>query len=126
MRVLVIAEEKEKRDFMREVIHNLTDRDDIDCVASPPDNAFDVFASYLPHAIIVCDYTESGSLAKGFRMYHEIKERIMVWQRIIRVGFEPYGHMDYIMYPTYETPLAKVEENFRATLRSLLDVGRRR
>lgn len=61
--------------------------------------ALAVFTEEVPSIIVVDDYTESGSLALGFQTYHEIKERLLPWQRLVRMGTRKYAHADYIRHP---------------------------
>ena len=80
--------------------------------------AFNAFKAHEPNIVIIF-YEEGGSFAK-YLLYHKIKGKMREWQTIIRIGTKPYEYADYLIYPTYKTPRAKMEENFRAKLRSLL------
>lgn len=78
-----------------------------------------VFEKEMPNVAIVCDYTTSGSLVKGFQSYNEIRALAKSWQVVARIGPEKHDHPDHIMYPSGEVPMVKSEERFRSALRCL-------
>lgn len=117
--VLVVAEEKNTRETMRDRIRNLMKGESVECLATQHIGAFGVFMVQQPSVVVVCDYTMKGSLAKGFQTYTEIKHKAKEWQRVIRIGSESHHYPDYIMHPSGEVPIAKAEESLRASLRSL-------
>lgn len=119
--VLVVAENRETRYAIRDIILAVADFDpDIVCLTTSHVGAFDMFEEKKPSVVIVCDYTTKGSLAKGFRTYSELKEYAKIWQMVVRVGPEQCDHPDHITYPTHEAPMAKSEESFRTSLGSLI------
>lgn len=81
---------------------------------------FTMLESEVPQIIIVDDYTEKGSLARGFQAYHEIKERLLPWQTLVRMGRENYSHRDYIKHPKKGSVSTQERDLFRNTIRSLL------
>lgn len=74
-------------------------RKDAEIIETTHLGALESFKEKVPSIIIVDDYTESGSLALGFQTYHEIRERLLPWQTLVRMGREDYPYADYIKHP---------------------------
>lgn len=94
-KILIISEDA----AMIELYKRMNPEDEIHVVSHI--GALDVFEKEIPEKIIVGDYTENGSLVRGFQTYHEIAQRLKKGQDLIRVGYEKHDHIDYVKLPSY-------------------------
>lgn len=94
---------------------------DAEVVSAPHAQAFAMLGRGIPQVIIVDDYTENGSLARGFQAYHEIKERLLPWQTLVRMGCGDYSYPDYIKRPAKGSASTEERDRFRNTIKSLVD-----
>jgi len=93
---------------------------DAEVVSAPHAQVFAMLGREVPQIIIIDDYTENGSLARGFQAYQEIKERLLPWQTLVRMGRGDYPYRDYIKRPAKGSVSTEERDRFRSMIKSLV------